>query len=106
MFPSQTSQSSQITGATIGGSETALDPRVMKALHAANITFKKHWRSPKEPATRGCIKIDGLVEFHGNAGIMVIIAWAHYDPKAKKYIGVTMALKHMIPRKQTPQGGR
>ena len=101
-FPIQTA-GGDIMGSPFGGSQ--VDPRIQAALHAAAMTFSKNWQPAKQPANRGCIRVDGLVELQGKSAVMAVYVLGWYDPKQRKYMGIQTGLKHLIMLKQRPAGG-
>lgn len=90
-------------GAPPGG-ESQVDPRIQAALKAASLTFAKTWQPARQHPTRGCIRVDGLVELQGNAAVLAIYVVGWYDPKQAKFMGIQTGLKHLLQRKQRPAG--
>jgi hypothetical protein len=95
---------SEIPGTPFSG-VSQVDPRIQAALQAATVTFTKNWQPAKQPPSRGCIRVDGLVELQGKSAVMAVYVLGWYDPKQRKYMGVQTGLKHLIQLKQRPAGG-
>ncbi|TFB02287.1 hypothetical protein CCMA1212_005662 [Trichoderma ghanense] len=95
---------SEIPGTPFSG-VSEVDPRIQAALQAATVTFTKNWQPAKQPPSRGCIRVDGLVELQGKSAVMAVYVLGWYDPKQRKYMGVQTGLKHLIQLKQRPAGG-
>jgi len=72
------------------------------ATQGALVTFSKNWKPIKRPPTRGCIRVDGLVELQGEKAFMSVWVLGWYDPKVKKFVGIETRLKHLIQYKQKP----
>ncbi|KAG5996952.1 hypothetical protein E4U43_002766 [Claviceps pusilla] len=87
------------------GSDSQLDPRVQDALHDAAMTFSKNWQPVKQPPSRGCIRVDGLLELQGKNALMAVYVLAWYDPKQKMFMDIQTGLKHLIQLKQRPAAG-
>ncbi|KAG6041648.1 hypothetical protein E4U41_003086 [Claviceps citrina] len=87
------------------GNDSQLDPRIQGALHDAATTLSKNWKSAKQPPSRGCVRVDGLVELQGKNAVMAVYVFSWYDPKQKKYLGVSTVLKHLMQFKQRPAAG-
>lgn len=90
---------------TLFGVETQLDPRLQAAIQAASLTFAKNWKPTKSPPTRGCIRVDGVVEIKGNSACLGVYVLGWYDPKQRKFVGIQTGLKHLLPLKQKPAPG-
>lgn len=89
-----------------GGGEVPMSASMMQAFQAASLTLAKNWKPPSAQAVnRGCVRVDGLVEYQGKNAVMVVYVIGWYDPKTKKYMNVQTQLKHMIHTKQKPMGG-
>ncbi|RFU77624.1 hypothetical protein TARUN_4617 [Trichoderma arundinaceum] len=95
---------SEIPGTPFSG-VSQVDPRIQAALQAATVTFTRNWQPAKQPPSRGCIRVDGLVELQGKSAVMAVYVLGWYDPKQRKYMGVQTGLKHLIQLKQRPAGG-
>lgn len=89
-----------------GEGDVPMSASVMTAIQAASLTLAKNWRPVQQPVTRGCIRVDGLIELQGKSAVMVVYVLAYYDPKAKQYMNVQTKLKHLVQTKQRPAGGR
>ncbi|KAH6990939.1 hypothetical protein BKA56DRAFT_573445 [Ilyonectria sp. MPI-CAGE-AT-0026] len=96
--------SGDIIGTLFGG-ETQLDPRVQAAIQAASLTFARNWKPTKSPPTRGCIRVDGVVELRGKTACMAVYVLGWYDPKLRKFMGIQTGLKHLVQIKQRPAPG-
>ncbi|QLI64076.1 uncharacterized protein G6M90_00g025190 [Metarhizium brunneum] len=103
-FPFPTANG-DLFGPSIGSDNTQLDPRIQGALHAASMTFTKNWQPVKQPPSRGCIRVDGLVELQGKNAVMAVYVLGWYDPKQKNYMAIQTGLKHLIQLKQRPAAG-
>jgi hypothetical protein len=79
---------------------------VLMAFQAASLTLAKNWKQTQQPVTRGCIRVDGLVEIQGGSAIMVLYVLGWYDPQTSKYINVQTKIKHVVQLKQVPLGGK
>ncbi|KAM5355346.1 hypothetical protein ACJ41O_001992 [Fusarium nematophilum] len=90
---------------TLFGSETQLHPRIQAALQAASLTFARNWRPTKSSLTRGCIRVDGVVELKGKTACMAVYVLGWYDPKLRKFMGIQTGLKHLVQLKQRPAPG-
>ncbi|KAK1254843.1 hypothetical protein MKX08_008838 [Trichoderma sp. CBMAI-0020] len=102
-FPLHTGMS-EIPGTPFSG-VSQVDPRIQAALQAATVTFTKNWQPARQPPSRGCIKVDGLVELQGKSAVMAVYVLGWYDPKQRKFMGVQTGLKHLLQLKQRPGGG-
>ena len=89
-----------------GEGDVPMSASMTMALQAASLTLAKNWRPVQQPVTRGCIRVDGLIELQGKSAVMVVYVLAYYDPKAKQYMNVQTKLKHLVQTKQRPAGGR
>lgn len=78
---------------------------VMFAFQAASLALAKNWRPAEQFVSRGCIRVDGLVELQGRSAVMVVYVLGWYDPQTKNYMNVQTRLKHLIQSKQRPMGG-
>ncbi|GAB0134059.1 hypothetical protein EsDP_00002445 [Epichloe bromicola] len=87
------------------GNDSQLDPRIQGALHDASMTFSKNWQPVKQPPSRGCIRVDGLVELQGKNALMAVYVVGWYDPKQKTYMAIQTGLKHLVHLKQRPASG-
>lgn len=90
---------------TLFGGDTQLDPRIQAAIQAASLTFARNWKPTKSPPTRGCIRVDGVVELKGKSACMGVYVLGWYDPKQRKFVGIQTGLKHLLPLKQRPAPG-
>lgn len=84
--------------------QVTLSPNLSFALQAAALTLAKNWKHAEQAVTRGCIKVDGLVEVQGKAAVMVVYVIGWYDPRVKKFMNIHTQLKHLIQLKQRPMG--
>lgn len=87
------------------GSDSQLDPRIQVAMAEATLTFAKNWKQIKQPPTRGCIRVDGMIELQGQKAVMTAVILGWYDPKQRKFVAIETGLKHLIQLKQRPAGG-
>ncbi|PHH84852.1 hypothetical protein CDD83_1284 [Cordyceps sp. RAO-2017] len=89
----------RVTGASApdapADGQVRLDPRVEAASVAAAHTFAKNWRPPKQPPNRGCVRVDGILEYQGKTAILCFYVFAWYDPKLKHFMGIELKLKHI-----------
>jgi hypothetical protein len=72
------------------------------ASQEALLTFSKNWKPVKRPPTRGCIRVDGLVELQGEKAFMSVWVLGWYDPKQKKFVGIETKLKNLTQYRQKP----
>ncbi|KAG5977149.1 hypothetical protein E4U55_007021 [Claviceps digitariae] len=79
-----------------------LDPRLLEAMQDATAVFNKNWQPAKQPVSRGCVRVDGLVELQGKNAIMAVYILAWYDPRQKTFMGFQTFLKHLVHIKQKP----
>ncbi|KAK7223593.1 hypothetical protein V2G26_011596 [Clonostachys chloroleuca] len=85
--------------------EVRLSPSLQHALHAASLTLAKH-RKPIQPQpTRGCVRVDGLVELLGPSAVMTVAVVGWFDPQQKRFVSTSTEVKHVIRLKQRPLGG-
>lgn len=85
--------------------DTQLDPRIQGALLDASMTLSKNWQPVKQVPSRGCIRVDGLVELQGKNALMAVYVLGWYDPKQKNYMAIQTGLKHLVQLKQNPAKG-
>lgn len=78
---------------------------ILMAFQAASLTLAKNWKQAQH-VSRGCIRVDGLVEIQGASAIMVLYVLGWYDPQTSKYMNVQTKIKHVAPLKQVPLGGK
>lgn len=68
--------------------------------------FRKSWKNPVIPATRGSFIVRGRVEVCGSRGRAVVIMVALYDPKLGRYVSFPyIGEEYAIPNSQAPRGG-
>lgn len=79
---------------------------ILMAFQAASMTLTKNWKPTQQPVTRGCIRVDGLVEIQGPSAIMVLYVLGWYDPQTSKYVNVQTKIKHVTQMRQVPLGGK
>lgn len=87
-------------------SPSAASEGVLLAFQAASLTLAKNWKHSQQPVSRGCIRVDGLVEIQGRSAIMVLYVLGWYDPQTSRYINVQTKIKHVVSMKQMPLGGK
>ncbi|KAF4505478.1 hypothetical protein G6O67_007423 [Ophiocordyceps sinensis] len=85
--------------------ESSGDPRIQVAMQAASGAFVENWKPVPSYPTRGCLRVDGIVEIHGDTALLCVYVMASYDPKLKKYVSIRTSLKHMVSLKQKPASG-
>lgn len=95
-------QPPQGSGIELTEVEKRMQEHAQLATQGALLTFSKNWKPIKRPPTRGCVRVDGLVEVQGEKAVMAVWVLGWYDPKLKKFVGIETKLKHMIPLKQRP----
>jgi hypothetical protein len=78
------------------------DSRIMAARRAASVTFAKNWKPKTSPPTRGCIRVDGMVEIQGKKAVLSLYVLGWYDPIKKKYVTVQANVKHLVSLRQRP----
>lgn len=79
-----------------------VDNVVLHTTFQTMAALQKNWSHTMHPPTRGCIRVDGIVEVKGPSAIMSVWVLGWYDPKQRKYISLHTRLKHLIPRVQRP----
>lgn len=89
-------------GPELSDLEKRMREHAQVASQGALLAFSKNWKPIKRPPTRGCIRVDGLVELQGEKAFMSVWVLGWYDPKAKKFIGIETRLKHLVQYKQKP----
>lgn len=94
-------QESNLLGIGAEGDLT-LDPRLTAAAQAALVTFTKNWKAAKKPPTKGCLRVDGMVELKGKSALLAVYVFGWYDPGTKTYVGVQTGLKHLVAINQRP----
>ncbi|KAH7256405.1 hypothetical protein BKA59DRAFT_72115 [Fusarium tricinctum] len=93
-----------ILGAAFGP-EAKLDPRLQAASLAGAFAFLRHWKPTRSLPSRGCIRVDGIVELKGKTAVMAVLVAGYYDPKTRQYVAVQTRLKHLMQLKQRPAPG-
>ncbi|KAF4125018.1 hypothetical protein GMORB2_3857 [Geosmithia morbida] len=79
---------------------------VMFAFQAASLVLAKNWKRTEHHVSKGCIRVDGMVELQGRSAFMVVYVLGWYDPKTDKFMKVETKLKHLVQTKQKPLGGK
>ena len=78
-------------------------------MSSALMTFKrtlaKTWRPASIPPPRGSFIVSGLVELEGPRGMCVLDVHAAYHPKESRWEAISVALRRLQQRKQSPKGG-
>ncbi|KAF4953420.1 hypothetical protein FGADI_6058 [Fusarium gaditjirri] len=87
------------------GPDAKLDPRLQAASMAGALAFLRHWKPTKSLPSRGCIRVDGIVELKGKTAIMAVLVAGYYDPKTRQYVAVQTMLKHLMQLRQRPAPG-
>ncbi|KAF4995873.1 hypothetical protein FGRMN_4830 [Fusarium graminum] len=93
-----------ILGAAFGP-EAKLDPRLQAAGIAGTFAFLRHWKPTRTLPSRGCVRVDGIVELKGKTAVMAVLVAGYYDPKTRQYVAVQTRLKHLMQLKQRPAPG-
>ena len=75
------------------------------ALHVFQHSLLKTWKMPQVPPERGSIIISGLVELVGSKATCVIDVRAAYHPKENRWVGVSVGMRRMQAKRQSPKGG-
>ncbi|KAK6722010.1 hypothetical protein QX201_000877 [Fusarium graminearum] len=94
----------EILGAAFGP-DAKLDPRLQAASLAGAFAFLRYWKPTKTLPSRGCIKVDGIVELKGKTAVMAVLVAGYYDPKTRQYVAVQTRLKHLMQLRQRPAPG-
>ncbi|KAH9828752.1 hypothetical protein Tdes44962_MAKER09230 [Teratosphaeria destructans] len=69
-------------------------------------TLAKSWNMPKDAEPpRGTFKVDGMVEVRGARGRMLFDVTSAYDPRQRKFVRVTAAVRGFKRWQQSPRGG-
>ncbi|EXL89241.1 hypothetical protein FOPG_00006 [Fusarium oxysporum f. sp. conglutinans race 2 54008] len=87
------------------GPDAKLDPRLQAASMAGALAFLRHWKPTKSLPSRGCIRVDGIVELKGKTAVMAVLVAGYYDPKTRQYVAVQTMLKHLMQLRQRPAPG-
>lgn len=82
-------------------SETVDNVLLHTAFHTV-AALQKNWVRTSHPPTKGCIRVDGIIEVKGKTAIMSVYVVGWYDPKQRKYTSVQTRLKHLLPLLQRP----
>ncbi|KAJ4137431.1 hypothetical protein NW768_003018 [Fusarium equiseti] len=94
----------EILGAAFGP-DAKLDPRLQAASLAGAFAFLRYWKPTRTSPSRGCIKVDGIVELKGKTAVMAVLVAGYYDPKTRQYVAVQTRLKHLMQLRQRPAPG-
>ncbi|KAH7196664.1 uncharacterized protein B0J16DRAFT_365961 [Fusarium flagelliforme] len=94
----------EILGAAFGP-DAKLDPRLQAASLAGAFAFLRYWKPTRTLPSRGCIKVDGIVELKGKTAVMAVLVAGYYDPKTRQYVAVQTRLKHLMQLRQRPAPG-
>ncbi|KAG5950761.1 hypothetical protein E4U53_004460 [Claviceps sorghi] len=86
-------------------SDAQLNPRIQDALHDAAVAFSKNWQPVKQPPNRGCVRVDGLMEFQGKKAVIAVYVLGWYDPKQKTFLTIETLFKHLVQIRQKPAEG-
>ncbi|KAF5629435.1 hypothetical protein F52700_7757 [Fusarium sp. NRRL 52700] len=87
------------------GPDAKLDPRLQAASMAGALAFLRYWKPTKSLPSRGCIRVDGIIELKGKTAVMAVLVAGYYDPKTRQYVAVQTMLKHLMQLKQRPAPG-
>ncbi|KAH7269395.1 uncharacterized protein BKA55DRAFT_548474 [Fusarium redolens] len=87
------------------GPDAKLDPRLQAASMAGALAFLRYWKPTKSLPSRGCIRVDGIVELKGKTAVMAVLVAGYYDPKTRQYVAVQTMLKHLMQLRQRPAPG-
>ncbi|KAF5020110.1 hypothetical protein F66182_7873 [Fusarium sp. NRRL 66182] len=87
------------------GPDAKLDARLQAASLAGAFAFLRHWKPTRSLPTRGCIRVDGIIELKGKTAVMAVLVAGYYDPKTRQYVAVQTRLKHLMQLKQRPAPG-
>lgn len=79
-----------------------VDSPVQAATMAAARAFAKAHKPMEQPAPRGSIHVDGMLEIQGPNANVAFFVRARYDPVRRQYVSINTTVKHVLNHKQTP----
>lgn len=75
------------------------------AVTAFKRTLAKTWQPASIPPERGTFIVSGLVELTGSKAICVLDVHAAYHPRESRWVVVSIGVRRVQARKQSPKGG-
>ncbi|KAL8703869.1 MAG: hypothetical protein Q9201_002958 [Fulgogasparrea decipioides] len=83
-----------------------LDDEIASAMTAFGKTFARTWQPASPPLERGTAVFSGFVELVGPKGVAVLDVVAGYHAAEARWTTVSVSVRRLQQKKQSPKGGR